>query len=90
MPSARTIGTSKCSSSVTPHPFRRGYITRLLKTGVTIDVVSDRCNVSPVVIDEHYDVRTDDKKIRQRQEAFCKALDESDGWSRRIQFSQSI
>ena len=44
-----------------------------------MEVVSDRCNVSPVVIDEHYDVRTEDEKMHQRQEALCKALDESDG-----------
>jgi integrase len=58
---------SKCPSSVTPHPIRRGYITRLLTAGVPVDVISERCNVSSVVIDEHYDVRTDDEKMRQRK-----------------------
>jgi len=70
---------SKCQSSVTPHPIRRGYITRLLKSGVSVEVVSDRCNVSPVVIDEHYDVRTEEEKMQQCQETLRKALDESDG-----------
>jgi len=69
---------SKCPSSVTPHPIRRGYITRLLKAGVSVEVVSDRCNVSPVVIDEHYDVRTEEEKMQQRQEVLRKALDETD------------
>lgn len=36
-----------CPSGVTPHPIRRGYITHLLQVGVPVDVVSDRCNVSP-------------------------------------------
>jgi len=69
---------SKCPSSVTPHPIRRGYITRLLKEGVSIEVVSDRCNVSPGVIDEHYDVRTEDEKMQQRQEVLREALDGTD------------
>jgi len=69
---------SKCPSSVTPHPIRRGYITRLLKASVSVEVVSDRCNVSPVVIDEHYDVRSEDEKMQQRQEVLSKALDETD------------
>jgi integrase len=66
---------SKCPSSVTPHPIRRGYITRLLKAGVSVEVVSDRCNVSPVVIDEHYDVRSEAEKMQQREEVLRTALD---------------
>ncbi|WP_313692344.1 hypothetical protein [Halorarum halobium] len=43
-----------------------------------VQTVSDRRNVSPVVIDEHYDVRSDDEKMQQREEALRKALDEAD------------
>jgi integrase len=57
-----------CPSSVTPHPIRRGYITHLLQTGVPVQVVSDRCNVSPEIIDQHYDVRSEDEKVQQRQQ----------------------
>jgi integrase len=66
---------ARCPSSVTPHPIRRGYITQLLRAGVPVEVVSDRCNVSPTVIDQHYDVRSKEDKMKQRQEA----LDDVDG-----------
>jgi len=59
---------ARCPSSVTPHPIRRGYITQLLRAGVPVEVVSDRCNVTPAVIDQHYDVRSEEDKMRQRQE----------------------
>ena len=65
---------SKCPSDMTPHPIRRGYITRLLTAGVPVDVISERCNVSSIVIDEHYDVRTEDEKMRQRQDILRESL----------------
>ena len=43
-----------------------------------MEVVSDRCNVSPMVIDEYYYVRSEDEKMQQRQEILRKALDETD------------
>ena len=43
-----------------------------------MEVVSDQCNVSPMIIDEHYDVQSEDKKMQQRQEILRKALDETD------------
>lgn len=65
---------SKCPASVTPHPIRRGYITKLLGAGVPIEVVSERCNVSPAVIEEHYDVRSAGEKMRQRQEVLRETM----------------
>lgn len=66
---------ARCPSSVTPHPIRRGYITQLLRADVPVEVVSDRCNVSPAIIDQHYDVRSEEDKMRQRQQI----LDEIQG-----------
>lgn len=60
-------GASKCESSLSPHPVRRGYITHKLKSGVPMHVVSDRCNVTEEVIDEHYDQRDEAERMRQRQ-----------------------
>ena len=65
---------SKCPASVTAHPIRRGYITNLLGAGVPIEVVSERCNVSPGVIEEHYDVRSASEKMRQRQEVLREVM----------------
>jgi hypothetical protein len=53
---------------VTPHPIRRGYIAHLLKRGIPVEVVSERCNVSPGIIDKHYDVRSAEEKMRQRRQ----------------------
>jgi len=63
---------ARCPSSVTPHPIRRGYITQLLRAGVPVEIVSDRCNVSPTIIDQHYDVRSKEDKMHQRQQVLGK------------------
>ena len=38
-----------------------------------VQVVSDRCNVSPEIIDQHYDVRSEDEKVQQRQQVLDNA-----------------
>lgn len=58
---------SKCPSSVSPHAIRRGSITHHLTNDIPDRVVSDRVNVSPDVIDDHYDERTEEVKVEQRR-----------------------
>lgn len=57
-----------CPASYGTHAIRRGYITSELDAGVPDAVVSGRCDVTPDVIAESYDERTQTDKARLRQE----------------------
>lgn len=59
---------SKCPSSVSPHAIRRGSITHSLNSDMPDKVVSDRANVSPKVIEQHYDRRTEQERMEQRRD----------------------
>lgn len=59
---------SQCPSSEAPHAVRRGSITYLLREDTPVQIVSDRADVSPDVIDQHYDSRTEKEKMELRRE----------------------
>ncbi len=61
---------SKCPSSRSPHDIRRGSITEYLREEVPKTVVSDRANVSPDILDKHYNRMTEEEKMEQRREYF--------------------
>lgn len=58
---------SKCPSSVGPHAIRRGSITHHLMQGIAPETVSERCDVSPAVMDKHYDVRSERDRMAVRK-----------------------
>jgi len=61
-------GAPDCPSSRSPHGVRRGSITSHLRDGTPREVVSDRMNVSPDVLEQHYDETTERERMRIRRE----------------------
>ena len=70
---------SKCPSSVPPYAGRHGHITELLRQGVDIEEISERCDVSPAVINQHYDERTKSEKRQHRRDSLDAARGDSEG-----------
>jgi hypothetical protein len=55
---------------VKPHSIRRSAITYWLNEGHAKQLVSDRMDVSPDVIDQHYDARSAEEKREMRRDMF--------------------
>ena len=66
---------SKCPVSEATHAARHGYITEMLRQGVSKELLSDRCDVSEEVLEKHYDERTPEEKRKHRR----KELEEKGG-----------
>lgn len=59
---------SKCPSSRSPHALRRGAATKNLNDGMPEEMTSDRMDMSPEVLREHYNQQSqEDKRNLQRQ-----------------------
>lgn len=66
---------SKCPSSLSPHPLRRGAITRQRKRGISRAKVSQRSDVSSEVIEKHYEQLTDEEIVKARRNPFDEEYD---------------
>lgn len=66
---------SRCPSSVSPHPVRRGGICNQIKQGVDKDEICQRANVSRGILDKHYDLRSREEARKQRRKELAKNLD---------------
>jgi site-specific recombinase XerC len=58
---------SKCPSSKSPHPIRKGSISWHLANGVPMEVVEARCDASREVIELHYDMRSPQERMEHRR-----------------------
>ena len=58
---------TKCPSSLSPHPVRRGAITAHLNGNVPKEIASERMSVSVDTLEEHYDARSNEEKRLNRK-----------------------
>jgi integrase len=68
----RRNSASKCPSSKYPHALRHGYITQCRRSGVP--------NVSPEVLEGHYDESTESDRREIRREVLQKYVDDEGGY----------
>jgi site-specific recombinase XerD len=58
---------SKCPSSRSTHPIRKGSISWHLANGVPMEIVEARCDASREVIQLHYDMRSPEDRMEHRR-----------------------
>ncbi|ELZ16807.1 integrase family protein [Haloterrigena salina JCM 13891] len=64
----RKKDSSKCPSSMSPHPLRRAAITYHLNQEWPNEKLSERANVTVDVLEDHYDTRQEDEKAVTRKQ----------------------
>lgn len=77
---AQTIdGASGCPSSQSTHTVRKGYLTAERSNNIPIEMLADRCDVSPEILQKHYDQRDKTDRRELRQEIYDEVYGDSQG-----------
>ncbi|SNZ03622.1 Phage integrase, N-terminal SAM-like domain [Natronoarchaeum philippinense] len=77
---AQTIdNASNCPSSLSTHTVRKGYLTAERSNNIPIEMLADRCDVSPEVLKKHYDQRDKTDRRELRQEIYEEVYGNSQG-----------
>jgi site-specific recombinase XerD len=71
---------SKCPESKPPVALRHGYISDLLRRGVSLHTISDRCDVSEEIIRENYSELSETEQRNLRRKELEKQSDSTDGY----------
>lgn len=71
---------SKCPFSKPPVALRHGYISDLLRRGVSLHTISDRCDVSEEVIEVNYSELTEKEKRQLRRRELQEHSDQNEGY----------
>ncbi len=66
---ANNANAADCPSRFSTHPVRKWAIMNQLDAGVPKELLSDRGDVSVLVLGKHYDQRSEGRKSRRRREA---------------------
>ena len=66
----RSDSWSLCPETVSPHDIRRGALTRMCRSDAPVTAISDRADVSPDVLNQHYNQMTEAEKMEQRRDYF--------------------
>lgn len=77
---AQTIdNASKCQSSLSTHTVRKGYLTAERSNNIPIEILGNRCDVTPEVLKRHYDQRDKTDRRELRQEIYEEVYGNSQG-----------
>lgn len=72
----RNNSAYKCPSSRAPHHIRTGYITDQKNRGVSSDAINQRCDVTPRVQNQHYDLPDPTEERKRYRDEFRDADDD--------------
>jgi site-specific recombinase XerD len=71
---------SRCPDSLSSHTVRKGFITEELASGVPVEILSGKCDVSKKILEKHYDMRKEEQKMEARMEVISMIHENNSGY----------